>query len=53
MSDSEDVEVRCYSCGKRMGSATIRSNASDDLSKIKFVLESRVRCRTCDHSTRQ
>lgn len=52
MSDSEDVQVRCYSCGRAMGYVTIRSNASEDLSKIKFMLESRVRCRNCDRNTR-
>jgi hypothetical protein len=48
VADSEDITVRCYSCGRVMGDATIRGNIATDLSKIKFMLENRVRCRRCD-----
>jgi hypothetical protein len=52
---SEDVDVRCYSCNEVMGSVTVRSDSEAHLSKMKFMNESRTRCRTCDQlpNTRQ
>jgi phage FluMu protein Com len=45
---SEDVLVRCYSCGRVMGTNTVRSEDEQDYTKMLFMNRERIRCRKCD-----
>ncbi len=48
MSDSEDVEMRCRSCGVLMGTATVRSQSRRTIQKVVWLLRERLRCPKCE-----